>query len=542
MGDANMKLKNKWLLVLVAGILVGANIVFAEDSAATSEKTAAEVKTNVSAEKAEVARLRETLATMSKDDKLSPLFHTVAQAVRPSVVVIRVTKKIKVQERTFMFPGFGDLPPDVEEELKKRFGEDHPFLRRHREGRQQKERFFRQYGQGSGVIVDAENGYILTNNHVVDNMDKVKVILADKREFEAQWVRCDKGTDLAVVKIQADNLIASPLGDSDQARVGHWVLAIGAPFGLEQTVTSGIVSAKGRAELLARGAMMDPNKVYQEFIQTDAAINRGNSGGPLVNLRGEVIGVNTMIASNFGGYDGVGFAIPSNMVKIILKQLADNGAVQRGYLGIGIQDVNPDYAAALGLDNAEGGLVAQVQPDSAAAKAGLELEDVITAVNGRGVKNANELRNNIAACAPGSTVTLTVLRDGKTITIKATLGKNPNDETPATAPAAKEESKPRPIVALEKLGLSVQDLTAEAAEQLGYKEGVKGMLISSVEEDSAAWEKQLRVGMVITHVGKKPVGNVDELAAALAAAKGGFPLRITTPQGGGYFVFLKPKE
>jgi len=537
-----MMLRKNWMLmlVMVSGILVGSSGLLAEESAKANEKAVAKAKVDVLSEKAQVEGLREKLATMSRDDHLSPLFNTVAQAVRPSVVVIRVTKKVKMGGGKFMFPGGGGLPPDLEEELRKRFGENHPFLRRRQS--QRKDRYFRRQGQGSGVIVDAENGYILTNDHVVGEADDVKVILGDKRTFEAEWVRRDKRTDLAVVKIKADNLIASPLGDSDEAKVGHWVLAIGAPFGLAQTVTSGIVSAKGRTHFLPEDALLDPNKVYQDFIQTDAAINRGNSGGPLVNMRGEVIGINTMILSPSGAHDGVGLAIPSNMARTVIKQLADNGTVRRGYLGVGIQDMSQDYAESLGLQKALGGLVTQVLPDSAAAKAGLELEDVITAVNGKELKNANELKNTVATFPPGTTVTLTVLRGGKTITLKATLGKNPDDEAATTAPATKEQVKPKPIEALEKLGLSVQNLDAESAKQLGYAEDVKGVLIVAVEEDSDAWENQLRRGMVITNVGKKAVTNVDELAAALKDAKGGYRLRITTPQGGAHFVFLKPRD
>ncbi|MBN1941964.1 MAG: Do family serine endopeptidase [Phycisphaerae bacterium] len=522
-----MTLQKNRMLAMVGVVLLAAGGLLAEGTAK---------KTDVASEKARVERLRDQLATMSQNDQLSPLFNTVARAVKPSVVVIRVTKKIKVNGGTFMFPGFGELPPDVEEELRRRFGENHPFLRRRGGGGAQKERFFRQHGQGSGVIVDAENGYVLTNDHVVGEADDVKVILADEREFDAEWVRRDKRTDLAVVKIKADNLIASPLGDSDKAKVGHWVLAIGAPFGLAQTVTSGIVSAKGRTNFQERSA-------YQNFIQTDAAINRGNSGGPLVNMQGEVIGINTMIVSPSGAHDGVGFAIPSNMARDIMKQLIDNGTVRRGYLGVGIQDMSQDYAQSLGLSNPQGGLVTEVQPDSAAAKAGLELEDVITAVNGKKLKNVNELRNTIASFPPGETVTLTVIRDGKELSLPVTLGKNPGDDAEAAPPVkSKEEPQPQPIEALEKLGLSVQTLDAESAEQLGYAKDVKGVLITAVEDGSAAWDLQLRRGMVITNVGKQAVTNMDELAEALKNARGGYRLRITTPQGGAQFVFLKPEE
>lgn len=538
-----MLLRKRWFvaLAMVGGILAGVNSSLAEEAARGQETaTVAAAKVDVASEKAQVAQLREKLATMSQNDQLSPLFNTVAEAVKPSVVVIRVSKKVKMGGGVFMFPGFGNLPPDVEEELRRRFGENHPYFQQ-RKGRGQ-DRYFRQHGQGSGVIIDAENGYILTNDHVVGEADNVKVILADGREFDAEWIRRDKRTDLAVVKIKADNLIASPLGDSDQAKVGHWVLAIGAPFGLAQTVTSGIVSAKGRTQFVADDRI-DPSKAYQDFIQTDAAINRGNSGGPLVNMRGEVIGINTMIVSPSGAHDGVGLAIPSNMARDVMKQLASNGVVRRGYLGVGIQDMSRDYAASLGLPNAHGGLITQVLPDSAAAKAGLELEDVITAVNGKELLNTNDLKNTVATFAPGTKVSLTVIRGGKTITVDVTLGDNPDDEaTATTAPTTREAAKPQPIEALEKLGLSVRNLDAESAKQLGYAADVKGVLITAVEEESNAWESQLRRGMVITNIGKKAIANVDELAAALQDSQGGYRLRVTTPQGGAYFVFLKPKE
>ncbi len=530
-----MQLRTSWTitLVLACGILMSTSGLIADDAVAVATTNPA---TDISKEKAHVAALREKLATMSQDDKLSPLFSTVAEAVQPSVVVIRVTKKVKMNGGSLMFPGFGALPPDVEEELRRRFGDNHPYFQQRKGQPNQKDRFFRQHGQGSGVIVDAENGYILTNDHVVGEADEVKVILADEREFDAQWIRRDKRTDLAVVKIQADNLIATPLGDSDQAKVGHWVLAIGAPFGLAQTVTSGIVSAKGRANFQEHNA-------YQNFIQTDAAINRGNSGGPLVNMRGEVIGINMMIVSPSGAHDGVGFAIPSNMARNIMDQLIDNGTVRRGYLGVGIQDMSQDFAESLGLSSVHGGLVTQVQPGSAAAKAGLELEDVIVAINEKKLKNCNELRNAIAAFTPGANVTLSVIRGGKTISVPVTLGNNPNDEAaPTTAPATQPAAQPQPIESLEKLGLSVQNLTPESAEQLGYAADVKGVLIVGVEEGSDAWENQLRRGMVITNVGKTAVTNLDELAAALKESPAGYRLRITTPKGGAYFVFLKPKE
>lgn len=509
------------LLFLCSAVLAGASAACAKQ------------KSGAASPKERVERLRAKLAAMSKEDRLSPLFHTVAQVVKPSVVMIRVTKNVKMRGGgTFLFPDFGDFPPDIEEELRRRFGDDHPFFRRYPS--RPRDRIFRQFGQGSGVIVDAENGYILTNDHVVGGVDEVKVILYDKREFTAQWVRRDPRTDLAVVKIQADNLIASPLGDSDKAKVGHSVLAIGAPFGLAQTVTSGIISAKGRSTLQGGSA-------YQSFIQTDAAINRGNSGGPLVNMRGEVIGINTMILSPTGAHDGVGFAIPSNMARNIMKQLIDTGSVQRGYLGVGIQDMSPEHAKSLGLEKPKGGLVTQIQPDSPAAKAGLELEDVIVSVNGKSVSDVNELRNLIASFAPGTTVTLEVIRNGRTLSLQATLAKNP-DDTAVSKEEPGKETPSQPLESLEKFGLAVQNLDARTAETLGYEKDVKGVLIADVEEGSTAEEIGLQQGMVITHVGKKAVTNVDELAAALKDSKDGYRLRVINPRGAALFVFLKPNE
>jgi serine protease Do len=327
---------------------------------------------------------REQLAELSKHDQLSALFRAVAKVVKPAVVTVRTIKEIEVRE-------FGDWLP---------FGEDDsPFgfrfqMPRRPRGEPRRRRMV--HGLGSGVIVDAANGYILTNYHVVGDADEVEVILADGKKFDAKSVGTDQLTDIAVLKIAADGLVEAPLGDSDELEVGDWVLAIGSPKGLPQTVTAGIVSAKGR-HTRARGQM------YQDFIQTDAAINKGNSGGPLVNMRGEVIGLNNFIMTSSGlsGNEGIGFAIPSNMAKNVMAQLIDTGTVVRGYLGVWMRDLTPTAIKALNLpEGTEGVLVSKVIADSPADKAQMKMEDVIVSVNGKQTPDMNQLRNLIASMRP----------------------------------------------------------------------------------------------------------------------------------------------
>ena len=477
-------------------------------------------------QKGKISALREQLAEMSKTDKLSPLFIAVSDTVKPSVVVVRVKQKVKMRGPSPRF----SFPPGFEDEFRRRFGDKVP-PPRVRVPQPKKDRWFFRQGLGSGVIVDADNGYVLTNFHVVSGAENVEVILADGRSYTTEWIRGDKKTDLAVLKITADGLISAPLGDSEVVEVGQWVLAIGAPFGLPQTVTAGIISAKGRTT-------RQPG-MFQNFLQTDAAINRGNSGGPLVNTKGEIIGINTMILSQTGINDGVGMSIPSNMVRNVMDQLIDKGKVIRGFLGVGIQDVSDEgLAKSLKLPTSKGGLVTTVIPDGAAAKAGLMPEDFIVSVDGKPISNINELRHRIAGIAPGKTVSLDIYRNGEKKTIDVVLGTLPDTLQVARGGVVEGEAPG------EKFGLSVQTLTAEIPERAGYPEDIKGVLIIEVDADSDAFENGVRKIMVITHVDGKPVTTTEEFYKAVSSekSKNGVRLRLTKPGGGVWFVFVTPKK
>ncbi|NPA48755.1 MAG: DegQ family serine endoprotease [Thermodesulfobacteria bacterium] len=433
--------------------------------------------------------------TNSKDDqeavslalKLSKAFAQVAKKAGPAVVFVQV-EKVMVRRGPAMEPFPFGSPFDF-------FGED--FFERffgHRFPRK-----FRQMGAGSGFII-SKDGYILTNNHVVANADKVKVKLADGREFEAKIVGTDPASDVAVLKIDAQNLSVLPLGDSDKIQVGEWVLAIGNPFGLTQTVTVGVISAKGRSGV----GITD----YEDFIQTDAAINPGNSGGPLVNLRGEAIGMNTAIFTRSGGYMGIGFAIPINMVKIITEQLIKTGKVTRGWLGVVIQELNEDLAKSFGLERPEGALVTEVAEGSPAAKAGLKPGDIIVEYNGKPVKNVAELRTMVALTPPGTKVKMVVIRKGKRKVLEVTIGTQPQSLALMTG---QDEF-------LKKLGLEVRPLTPELAEQFGY--GVnEGVIITGVAPGSPAAMAGLKPGMLIEEVNHQKVRNMEEFARALAQSK-----------------------
>jgi Do/DeqQ family serine protease len=318
------------------------------------------------------------------------------EAVLPAVVNISTTSTVNVQEN----PLFND-----------------PFFRRFFDLPNMPPRQRQQQSLGSGVIVNAENGLILTNHHVIANADQVTVTLQDGRDFEATVVGADSETDVAVVKIDEKNLTALRFGDSQSLRVGDFVVAIGSPFGLSQTVTSGIVSALGRSGLGIEG--------YEDFIQTDASINPGNSGGALVDLNGELVGINTAIVGPAGGNVGIGFAIPSHLAQAVMQQIVQYGEVQRGQLGIGVQDLTPESAKALGLERSGGAVIAQVQPDSPAAQAGLRPGDVVVAVDGAPVANASSLRNIIGLLRVGSEIKLDFLRNGQKRTATARIAQPP---------------------------------------------------------------------------------------------------------------------
>lgn len=369
----------------------------------------------------------------------------------------------------------------------------------------------REGGLGSGVIISPD-GYIITNNHVVDGATDVTVTLPDRREFKARVIGTDPKTDVAVIKIDADHLPAITVGDSSKLQIGDQVLAIGNPFGVGQTVTMGIVSATGRAGL----GIED----YEDFIQTDASINPGNSGGALVNDRGELVGINTAILSgNSGGNQGIGFAVPVNLARQVMDEIATNGHVTRAYLGVTIQEVSPAIAKAIGLDGPKGALVSDVSPDSPAQRAGLASGDVILAVNNKPVLESNQLRMDISMMGTNQPLKLQVFRDGKTLDLNAQTAEMPGKPVEkASLDNAHSDS------ALD--GVSVESLNPEVAQEAGVAPGTTGVVVTSVDPASAAAASGLTEGDVIQEVNHNKVANSSDFASAMQKSKGSSLLLI----------------
>jgi serine protease Do len=378
----------------------------------------------------------------------------------------------------------------------------------------------RQRSLGSGFIIDRD-GSILTNNHVVENAQKIVVKLADEQEYEAKVVGRDPKTDIAVIKIEAKTtLTPANFGDSDGLEVGEWVMAIGNPFGLDSTVTSGIVSAKGRH--IGQGP-------YDNFIQTDASINPGNSGGPLINLRGEVIGINTAIFSRTGGNIGIGFAIPVNLVKELLPQLRGKGKVTRGYLGVLIQKVTPELAESLGMEKSQGALVANVSKDGPADKSGVKVGDVIVEFDGKEIKDSGDLPIIVARTPIDKKVRMKVLRDKKELTMNVAVGELKDEEVVASAPEKGE------------MGLTVQRLTPQIAESLGL-EKAEGIVVSAVEPGSAADEAGIRRGDVIVEIDRKPIRNLEEYKKSIGTIRKGKGVLFLVRRGEStLFLALRPQ-
>ena len=491
-------------------------VVFASFVVLYGPKLAGRAAYAVAAGEARAAR--EQLTELSKHDHLSVLFRSVAKAVKPAVVVVHVKQKVEVS-----------APPNLEDFFRRFFGDDMPYRGPMPRSPAPKREFFSR-GLGSGVIVDAKKGYVLTNWHVVHAADEVEVVLSDNRRLDAEWVRTDAPTDLAIIKVKPSGLIEAPLGDSDKMAVGDWVLAIGAPEGLPQTVTAGIISAKGRTT--GRGGS------YQDFLQTDAAINHGNSGGPLVNMRGEVVGINSAIVSRTGVNEGIGLSIPSNMARDIMEQLIEKGKVIRGYLGVRIQNVDERLAKSFNLPSMEGALIAQVGEGSPAEKAGMKAGDFIVKVNGKKVKNVNELRNAVAALDPGKAYDVEVYRDGKNKTLQVKLEAQPEDMA-----AAFGEEQPGGTSATQ-FGIKVADLTDELREKYGHKPDVRGVVIVEVEAGSDAAEQGLAEGMVILEAQGRKVTSPAEFRRILSAkdARTGVRLLVMERTGGKRFVFVSPEK
>jgi serine protease Do len=427
----------------------------------------------------------------------APLF----KPALPAVVSITSSRVVKLPQSPFFNDPF----------FQQFFGGQIP-----RQPQEQRER-----GLGSGVIISPD-GYILTNNHVVEKSTDIKVNFSDKRQFTGKVIGTDPQTDIAVVKIEATGLPTIPLGDSSKLQVGDYAFAIGNPFGVGETATMGIISATGRNGLSIED--------YEDFIQTDAAINPGNSGGALLNARGELIGINTAILSGGGGNQGVGFAIPVNMAKYVMDEILKHGKVVRGYIGVGIQDVTPELARVFHVAGDKGALIGSVEANSPGAKAGLQRGDVITEINGEAVTGQNELRLKIATMSPGTTVHLKVNRNGEVHDFSVELGEAPAHRgAAANTPGGSLENSPM-------RGVQVDELTDDVRQQLGLRPNVKGVVVASVSDDSPAAEAGLQRGDVIEQVNRQPVSSIADYQRLVEQA--GKQTMVLLVNRGGNTTFL----
>ncbi len=496
------------VVLLAAGLLVAAEVLPWNHNHAVAESMP-----SASMRASEPAAQRD----LSGPETLSAAFEDVADQVRPSVVSIRSIARVGRQPGAPR--GRSPMPRSPFHDF---FGDD--FL----------ERFFGpqapggqgrvQQGQGTGFVV-SEDGYILTNHHVVDQADEITVRFGGE-DYTAEHVGSDPKTDLAVLKIDAEGLVPLTFGDSDDLRVGQWVVAIGNPFGLESTITAGIVSAKGRSRVgLAE---------YEDFIQTDAAINPGNSGGPLVDLRGDVIGVNTAIFSRSGGYMGIGFAIPSKLARLVMDSLITDGRVVRGFLGVTIQDLDEGMAESFGYDSTDGALVGDVTDGGPGDQGGIEPGDIITRFNGKPTESVDRLRFEVAAVKPGTEVPVEVFRDGKTKTFRVEVG-----ELEAAAEAGpRDESEPS-----EKLGMSYRTLTDDLAQQLGFDVNPGGVVVTAVEPLGPAARSGLRARDVILEIGGSRVEDSRDFQRQLRGQDLERGTRLTVLTGQTQrFVFLRVRD
>ena len=448
------------------------------------------------------------MATASKNAPVRMVpqnFSALADTVSPAVVHIRVEKTVKGGGPAFH--QFNQNPFGGNEQFKDFFG---------RNFGQQRQPEFKQPGQGSGFIID-KSGYIVTNNHVVEGADTIKVILKDDTEYNAEIVGRDPVTDIALIKVEAKgNLPTVPMGSSDNLRVGEWVAAIGSPFGLEHTVTAGIVSAKGR--VIGSGP-------YDDFIQTDASINPGNSGGPLINMRGEIVGINTMIIA---GGSGIGFAIPIDQAKDIIAQLKTGGEVTRGWLGVTIQDLKGELAEYYGVKDKSGVLVASVVPGDPADRAGIQPKDIITEVEGKKVTTSRDLTNLAAKLGVGDTARVTVLRDGRPKTLNVKVGKRPLTMAAASENQQKEKEG--------EYGFEVTELTPQVAQRYNIKE-TTGVIVIGVEPNSKAQEAGIQQGDLIIEVNRKNVASVKDFKNLIAQQKKGDGINLLVKRiNGGLMV------
>jgi len=467
-------------------------------------------------------------ASIAAANDISTAFRVAARDVMPSVVAIETVSKGGMVEGADMQDMLKGSP--FEEQFK-----NDPRLRQFF-GQRGQRRMPRQEGRGSGFVIDP-SGIIMTNSHVVRDADEVTVRFHDGREYEAHDIKFDSRSDIAILHIDADGpLQALPMGDSEAVEVGDWVLAIGSPFGLDMSVTAGIISAKGRSQNIT-------DRAY--FLQTDAAVNPGNSGGPLINLAGQVVGINTAISTRSGGYDGVSFAVPVNMAKFISRQLIDNGTVQRAYLGIGIQPVDSDLAKNLGSPVGEGALVSDVWKGTPAEKAKLQTGDVIVRLNEKRVDSVQKLQRIVEELELGKSYPIEIVRNGEKMTVNMVAEAMPEDfgnsriahgdDRPQAAPETVEDSD---------VGLELQKMTPQLAEQFGLdSDESHGVVITSVTPDSPAEDAHLTAGMIVEKVGSVEVSTPEEFSAAVKDQTKDNGVLLHVRRGDRrFFVVLKPNK
>jgi len=443
------------------------------------------------------------VSSLNRTPALQTSYADLVDRDAPAVVTVRSERRVRVPEQfPFMeMPLLGEVQPQPQDRI--------------------------EHGLGSGVIVSAD-GYILTNAHVIDGAEDIRVELTDNRTLPAKVVGSDAPSDLAVLKIDASHLPVLPLGNSDQVRVGDVVLAIGNPLGVGQTVTMGIISAKGRQTGISDGS-------FEDFLQTDAPINQGNSGGALVNTSGELIGINSQIISPSGGNIGIGFAVPANMAKSVIDQLTKSGTVRRGMLGLTVQSVTSDLASSLGLSDVRGALISSVQQGGPANRAGVQRGDVILALNGSPVADSNALRNQIANTEPGSEVTLTILRDKREQQIRVKLAELPANRKIAAADNTSDGNTG-------ELGISVQPLTPELASRLRLPMDAQGLVVTDVDELGAAADAGIREGDVVVEVNRQSVRSLADLQSAIHNT-GSKPLLLLINRGGNtLFVTVRMRQ
>jgi serine protease Do len=495
----------------LAAVALSAAVVLAGTAVAFTQKTKGDSKPtiNIPVDERPIAR----------DPGGRSSFAPVVKKVTPAVVKVFTTSK--VHNATF------NSPPETDDFFRRFFGDD---FDNRPQGRNNRRSFSvpKQQGIGSGVVV-TKDGYILTNNHVVDGADEVKVALQDGREFTAKVVGRDPKSDVAVIKIDAKDLPAIQMADSDKVEVGDVVLAVGNPFGIGQTVTTGIVSATGRGGTLG----LD----YEDFIQTDAAINPGNSGGALVDAEGRLIGINTAILSRSGGNQGIGFAIPANLAKDVMTSLVRDGKVTRGYAGMWIQDVTPALAQEFNLKEHNGALISDVAPKSPAEKAGFKNGDVVTEYNGKLVTDSRHLKLSVARTQPGETATVKVIRDGKSETLTLKVKELPGTEDVAKSGKALENDDNGTLN-----GVTVGDLDQQSRRQFNLPGSVNGVVVTDVAPDSAAAEAGLKPGDVIQEINRKPVKTAEEAVKMTEKTDAKKTLLRVWSGGGSRYVIVDETE